>query len=75
VRFELYPKDHVPHHAHAFYADGEVIVELLPNGSVRVADRRDALRGKVKTSDVGHILTMAAEQYEALVQAWEAMHP
>jgi len=75
VRFKLYPEDHLPRHAHGLYAGTEVIVDLAADGTVRLADRVDAIQpGNAKRSDVRRVLQMAAEHFDALVDAWEAMH-
>ena len=46
VRFDVYPNDHHLPHVHGFSDDTEVIVQLLANGNVRLADRNDAAHGK-----------------------------
>ncbi len=44
VRFKLYPEDHLPRHAHGLYAGMEAIVDLGADGTVRLADREDAIQ-------------------------------
>ncbi len=75
VRFRLYPQDHGRRHVHGLYGDVAVIVDLREDGTVALADRNDCIRpGNAKRSDVRWILETAAEQFEALVAAWETMH-
>ena len=77
VRFVAYPEDHDPGHVHGFYAEVEVIVDLIEgaDGGVALADRRDAVRpGNASRSDVKHILQVAAEHFDALVLLWEDAH-
>jgi hypothetical protein len=77
VRFVAYPEDHEPRHVHGFYAEAEVIVELLVNSGreVALADRTDAIRpGNARRSDVKHILQTAAEHFDELVELWREAH-
>jgi hypothetical protein len=75
IRFKLYPEDHLPRHAHGLYAGIEVIVDLEADGTVTLADRDDAVQpSNAKRNDVRKVLQAAAEHFDALVDAWEAMH-
>jgi hypothetical protein len=75
VLFIAYPNDHPPRHVHGFTGDAEVIVDLLADGNVAQADRKDAIRPpNAKRSDVKKILKSAAEHFEALVELWENHH-
>ena len=75
VRFVAYTMDHTPRHVHGFYAEIEAIVDLLPDGNVALANRTDAVRpSNGSKSDVRHVLAVAAERFEALVQLWERHH-
>jgi hypothetical protein len=75
VRFVAYPQDHEPRHVHGFLAEAEVIVDLRDDGSVRLAERIDAVRpGNAKRSDVRKILSLTAEHFDELVILWEKMH-
>lgn len=77
VRFVAYPEDHEPRHVHGFYAEVEVIVELIDGVERRVGlvDRRDAVRpGNASRSDVKHILQVAAAHFVELVRLWEDAH-
>lgn len=70
VLFVAYPNDHLPPHVHGFYAETEVIVELL-NGTVRQALRDDAIRPPdAKKSDVTKILRTAARHADELAELW-----
>jgi hypothetical protein len=76
VRFVAYPQDHEPAHVHGFYAETEVIVELREAArEVALADRNDAIRpGNASRSDVKHILQVAADHFDALIQLWREAH-
>jgi hypothetical protein len=75
VLFAAYPQDHIPRHVHGFTAHTEVIVDLRQDGSVAIANRRDAVRpGNAKRNDVRSILSAAADHFEELVALWEKMH-
>jgi hypothetical protein len=75
VAFKIYPQDHVPRHAHGIYQGIEVIFDLNADRTVALAKRRDAVQpGSAKRSQVKHVLNRAAENFDALVAAWEAMH-
>jgi hypothetical protein len=75
VWFAAYPLDHQPRHVHGFYAEVEVLVDLNPDRTVSLADRRDALRPRNgRRSDVKHILAVANKHFEELVTLWEKHH-
>jgi hypothetical protein len=77
VRFVAYPQDHEPRHVHGFYAETEVIVDLLPGplGGTDKANRRDAVRpGNAKRSDVKYILQVASAHFDEIVSLWEEAH-
>ncbi len=75
ARFVAYPQDHEPRHLHCFIGDTEVIVDLLEDDSVALADRPDAIRpANAKRSDVRKALAIASENFETLVALWEGMH-
>lgn len=73
VRFRIYPQDHHPRHVHAFIGLAEVIVNLRADGSVALACRPDAVCEATR-SDVRRVLSAAAEAFDELAAAWEAMH-
>jgi hypothetical protein len=71
----VYPQDHEPRHVHGFAGEAEVIVDLLQDGSVTLAQRVDAVRpANAKRSDIRKVLRAAAENFEDLVALWEEMH-
>jgi hypothetical protein len=75
VLFIAYPNDHLPRHVHGFTGDAEVIVDLLLDENVAVANRTDAIRPpNAKRADVKKILKTAAAHFDQLVQLWEAHH-
>jgi hypothetical protein len=76
VRFRAISGDHggatVPH-LHADIGSGEVIVELLPDGSVRLSHAHSAsIRGRVTTRELRIVLTTARDAYEELLDLWKA---
>lgn len=76
VLFRVYPQDHTHRahrHVHGFIGSGAVIVDLLADGSVQLAKRKDAAL-HVTRSDVRKVLMEAAEGFDRLVAAWEVMH-
>lgn len=75
VLFVAYPQDHTPRHVHGFRGEAEVIVDLCDDGTVGLAKRIDAVRPPdAKRSEIRHILTVAAEHFEILIELWESMH-
>jgi len=75
VWFISYSNDHAPPHVHGDYGSVRVVVELLPDGSVQESNRPDAVKPKNgKRSDVRHILAVAAEYADELMEIWEKMH-
>ena len=72
VRFVAYSNDHPPRHVHGFAGETEVIVDLRMDGTVRLADRDDAIRpANANRSEVRKILSAAALHFEELVELWE----
>jgi hypothetical protein len=75
VRFVAYTMDHKPRHVHGFYADVEAIADLRQDGEVSLANRTDAVRpSNGSKSDVRHVLTVAARNFDQLVRLWEKNH-
>jgi len=75
IRFVVYTMDHEPRHVHGFYAEVEVILDLLPDGDVALANRKDSVRpADASRSDVRHVLAVAAGHFDELVQLWEKHH-
>ncbi len=75
VWFIAYANDHLPPHVHGFYAEVEVIVNLLPGQKVGRSDRSDAVDPKnAKRGDVRRILKVAAANAAELHKLWEAMN-
>ena len=74
--FSPLPDDHEPRHVHGEYAEMVAIVDLRADGTVALADREDRIQPvNEKRSDVKRILKAAQEHFDALVSAWERMHP
>jgi len=75
VLFVAYSNDHPPRHVHGFAGDTEVIVDLRIDGTVALAERKDAIRpANAKRADVRKILYEAALNFEQLVALWEVIH-
>jgi hypothetical protein len=75
VRFVAYAMDHEPRHVHGLYAEIEVIVDLRADGSISLAHRTDAIRpGNGSRADIRHVLAVAAEHFDELVNLWEKHH-
>ena len=71
----MYPQDHEPRHVHGFAGEAEVIVNLLRDGNVDLAQRADAVRpANAKRSDIRKVLRSAADHFDELVALWEEMH-
>jgi hypothetical protein len=74
VHFQVWPQDHEPRHVHAFVGSGEVIIDLLADGTVDLADRPDAVRGNIKRSEIRKVLQAADRHFHALAAKWDEMH-
>lgn len=75
VWFISYVHDHLPAHVHGRYAKTEVVIDLLPDGTVRRSRRRDSVvPGNAKRSDVRRILGVAAAHAVELKELWEKTH-
>lgn len=75
VRFAAYPNDHPPRHIHGYYEGVLVIVELLEDGQVGLADRVDAIRPTgAKRSAARKILQAAAARHQDLIALWGRAH-
>jgi len=75
VWFTSYSQDHPPPHIHGQYAETEVIIDLLPDGTIAQSNRRDAVwPSNAKLGDVRRILRVAAENSKALFELWEKTH-
>jgi hypothetical protein len=79
ITFRLYAGDHegapIPH-VHARFDQGEVVIELLGDRTVRLSTaHRAAIAGAVKRSDVRRALAAAETAYDLLLSEWKAMHP
>jgi hypothetical protein len=75
VLFVIYSNDHPPRHVHGFHGETEAIVDLQKDGTVALAERKDAIRpANAKKTDVKKILTAAAQHFEELTALWEEIH-
>lgn len=74
VTFRVYLEDHDPPHVHCRYQGVAVIVELGKNRSIHLAGRNDAIRpGSAKRNQVRHVLVVAQQHYDDLMELWEEM--
>ena len=75
ILFIVYSNDHPPRHVHGFLSETEVIVDFRSDGTIALADRKDAIRpANAKRSDVKKILNAAAEHFDDLAALWEGIH-
>lgn len=75
ILFVVYSNDHLPRHIHGFLSETEVIVDLLSDGNVALADRKGAVRPmNARQSDVSKILNIAALRFDELASLWEEIH-
>jgi hypothetical protein len=75
VWFVSFSHDHPPSHVHGHYAEAIVIVDLLPDETIRESARRDAIQpANAKRSHVKHIMDVAAIHSKELAQLWERTH-
>ena len=75
VLFVIYSNDHPPRQVHGFHGETEAIIDLRRDGTVALAERKDAIRpANAKKSDVKKILTAAAQHFEELTALWEEIH-
>ncbi|HEY5330452.1 MAG TPA: DUF4160 domain-containing protein [Acidobacteriaceae bacterium] len=77
VRFFAYSDDHLPLHVHGFYAEVEVLIDLLiAERAVRLSDRdNNPWPQNAKRSDVNHVRRVARKHFDELVTLWEAAQP
>jgi hypothetical protein len=63
-------------HLHADIGSGEVIIELLPGGDVRLSRTHgDPVRGKVTARELAIVLETARARYPDLIDLWNASRP
>jgi hypothetical protein len=75
VWFSSYSDDHPPPHVHGRYAETRVIVDLLPDGTIRRSRRWDSVvPSNAKRGDVRKILEVAAAHAAELKELWEKTH-
>ena len=75
VLFSAYPNDHLPRHVHAYYGGIHAVVEIRPDRTVVLADRKDATSPRnAKRSSVKKMLNVTADNFGELWALWEEMH-
>jgi hypothetical protein len=74
VKFRVYPKDHLPIHAHAKIGGGEVIVEVRRGGKVALSTvHKESVIGNVKDSEIAKVLREAADVAVEIRAEWREM--
>jgi MoaA/NifB/PqqE/SkfB family radical SAM enzyme len=74
VKFRIYPKDHLPVHAHGKIGAGEVIVEVRRNGEVALSIvHKEPVVGNVKSSEISKVLAEAADLAKEIRAEWKEM--
>ncbi len=74
VKFRVYPKDHLPVHAHAKIGGGEVIVEVRRGGKVALSTvHKEPVIGPVKDSEIVKVLKAAADVAVEIRAEWKEM--
>jgi hypothetical protein len=74
VRFRIYPKDHLPVHAHGKIGSGEVIVEVRPDGTVGLSSaHKKPVRGNIKDAEIVTVLEQANEFAAEIHRVWKEM--
>ena len=75
VRFAAYTDDHLPPHVHGTISDVTLIIDLLGDGAIRQADRKNAVQPANAPKNIqSKIRRVAAENVEQLVALWEKTH-
>jgi hypothetical protein len=79
VRFHVFSGDHpgsaIPH-LHAHIGSGEVVVEILPNGDVRLSRAHGSpIRGTIGAREQRIVLETARDHSELLIELWKASRP
>jgi hypothetical protein len=75
VRFMAYPADLDPPHVHATTAGVILVLALLADGGVDLADRKDAISpSSAPRNVVAKIQRVAAENVGDLWALWEKVH-
>ncbi len=74
VWFAAFSHDHLPPHVHARYGEVLVIVDLVPGGVKKSGRRRAVTPSSGKSSDIRHILEVAAAHRPELMKLWEITH-
>ena len=75
VRFSVYPNDHLPPHVHRTISDVTLIIDLLGDGAIRQADRKNAVHSANAPKNIqAKIRRVAAENVDELVALWEKTH-
>ena len=70
-----YPADHDPPHVHATTAGVILVLVLLADGGVGLAERKDAISpGNAPRNVVARIQRVAAENVGELWALWEKVH-
>jgi hypothetical protein len=72
IRFQAYTEDHLPPHVHGFYAETEVVIDLI-DGKASISGRdKSIIPRNAKQSDVNRILRAADRHTNELIELWRA---
>ena len=63
MRFRVHPHDHGPPHVHAWFSGGEIVIELLPGGTVRLLQGGSRVTAMTRAG-VRYVLRPAGEIVE-----------
>jgi hypothetical protein len=75
ILFSAYPNDHLPRHVHAYFGSIHAIIEIRPDRTVVLSDRKDATSARsAKRSSIKKMLDVAARNFDQLWALWEEMH-
>ncbi len=79
VRFRAISGDHsgaaIPH-LHADIASGEVVIEFLAGGAVRLSKAHgEPIRGRVTARELRVVLETARDTYDELIALWKVSQP
>lgn len=75
VRFSVYPDDHLPPHVHGTTSDVTLILDLLEEGAVRLANRKNAVQPPNAPRNIqAKIRRVAADNVVELIALWEKTH-
>ena len=79
VRFRAISGDHAEAkhpHLHADIGSGELVIEFLEDGDVRLSTAHgDPIRGKVTVSEQRVVFRIARDNFDVLIALWKESQP